>query len=193
MSLLLLGLAALLGIQASSHLSKRQAVCQIHLQAWGFDDCNGRNGYIIVGGKNIINTTRTTTYTGRGFFIAVVNFAACSASGYTNYDTYGSSAAATALATYLQGLSANTVIVCVTADSVNSANNQNLAGAVPALQKIGIADAATLDYRGKLAFVAQIGNPSATVEGLLPRNVTNAYLAVTLTGGSGSTITITKV
>ena len=56
--------------------------------------------------------------------------------------------------------------------------------AVPTLQQIGIADAATLYYRGKLAFVAQIGKPALTVEGLLPRNATSAIIAVTLTGES---------
>ena len=50
--------------------------------------------------------------------------------------------------------------------------------AVPTLQQIGIADAATLDYRGKLAFVAQIGKPALTVEGLLPRNATRAIITV---------------
>jgi len=64
--------------------------------------------------------------------------------------------------------------------------------AVSTLEKIGIADASTLDYRGKLAFVAQIGNPSLTVEGLLPRNATNAIISVTLTGPSETSLTITR-
>ena len=81
-----------------------------------------------MGGATVIDTTRTATYTGRGFFIAVVNFATCSSSGYTNYDTYGSTAAATTLATYLKGLSADTIIVGVTADSVNPTSNANLKG-----------------------------------------------------------------
>jgi len=84
------------------------------------------------------------------------------------------------------------VIVCATADSVNQAkNNANLQAAVPALEKIGIADAASFDYRAKMAFVAQIGNPSTTVEGLLPRNATDVNLAVTL-AGSATSLTITK-
>jgi hypothetical protein len=218
-SLLLMGVVALLS-QVSSELLKRQeagscdeettttaatttittatttttappTVCQIELQAWGFDDSNGKSGYIKVGGATVIVTTRTTTYSGRGFFVSVVNFATCSASGYTNYDVYGSAAAATTLAKYLQGLSANTIIAVVTADSVNSVSNTNLAAAVPTLKQIGIADAGTLDYRGKLAFVAQIGNPSITVEGLLPRNATNVNIGVSLTG-SETSLTITK-
>jgi hypothetical protein len=145
-----------------------------------------------VGGATVIDTTRTTTYSGRGIFIAVVNLATCSASGYTNYDTYGSAAPATTLANYLKGLSANTIVVGVTADSVNRiAPNSNLAAAVPTLQQIGIADAATIDYRSKLAFVAQIGKPALTVEGLLPRNATDVNIGVTLTGSETSLI-ITK-
>ena len=104
--------------------------CPISLQAWGYDDSTGRSGYIKVGGATVIDTTRTTTYTGRGFFIEVVNLATCSASGYTNYDTYGSAAAATTLANYLKGLSANTIIVCATADSENVAANNNHLAAV---------------------------------------------------------------
>ena len=100
--------------------------CPVNLQAWGYDDSTGRSGHIKVGGATVIDTTRTATYTGRGFFIAVVNLATCSASGYTNYDTYGSAAAATTLANYLKGLSANTIIVGVTADSVNPTSNANL-------------------------------------------------------------------
>jgi len=57
--------------------------------------------------------------------------------------------------------------------------------AVSTLQQIGISDAATINYRSKLAFVAQIGKPALTVEGLLPRNATSAIIAVTLTGESG--------
>jgi len=146
----------------------------------------------LVGGATVVDTTRSAAYNGRGFFIAVVNFATCSTAGFTNYDTYASAAAATTLSKYLQGLSANTVIVAVTADSVNSVSNANLKAAVSTLEKIGIADASTLDYRGKLAFVAQIGNPSLTVEGLLPRNATNAIISVTLTGPSETSLTITR-
>ena len=92
------------------------------LVAWGADDSTGPSGHIVVGGKTIVDLT----YAGRGFFIAVVNLATCSASGYTNYDTYESADVATILAQYLQGLAAGTVIVGGTADSANDESGANL-------------------------------------------------------------------
>ena len=61
------------------------------------------------------------------FVISVVNVPACSASAANNYGPYGSKTAAAALAQYLQGLSAGTVIVGVTADTANDPTGAALA------------------------------------------------------------------
>jgi hypothetical protein len=165
----------------------------VNLVSWGFDDSTGQSGQMTVGGKIISVTSRTATFTGRGFFISVVNVPACSASAANNYGPYGSKTAAAALAQYLQGLSAGTVIVGVTADTANDPTGAALAPAVSALQQIGISTAASLAYRAKLAFVAQIGNSAATLYQMLPRNSTYVQIVANIQGNAGSQVTITRV
>ena len=54
--------------------------------------------------------------------------------------------------------------------------------AVSALQQIGISTAASLAYRAKLAFVAQIGNSATTLYQMLPRNSTYVQIVANIQG-----------
>ena len=100
-------------------------MCPVSLLAWGFSDTN-QLGYITVNGTSVVNTARTSSNVGLGFYIAVLNPTKCIASGLVNYSPRYVPSDANALAKYLQGLAAGTVIVGVTADTATDINNQNL-------------------------------------------------------------------
>jgi hypothetical protein len=157
-------------------------VCPVNLLAWGYSDTS-LVGYINVNGTTLVNTTRNPSNIDMGFNIAVLNPVTCTASGLVIYSPLYVPSDATALVKYLQGLATGTVIIGVTADTATDVYNQNLAPAIPALQQIGITTAQNLNvYRSKLAFVAQIGNPSATVFQLMGAGGAGVQLNVNVQG-----------
>jgi len=166
-------------------------VCPVNLLAWGYQD-NSKIGHIIVNGTTIVDTSDTASNVGLGFYITVINTATCAAS-LVNYSPFNVPSDAGALAKHLQGLASGTVIAGVTADTTTDINNQNLLPAISTLQKIGITNAQNLNvYRSKLAFVAQIGNPSAAVYQLLAAGGPSAQLNVNVQGWIVPPVTFTQ-
>jgi len=79
---------------------------------------------------------------------------------------------------YINGLPMSTVLIGVTADDPHS-NLEKLG--VNALRSLGV-DLSELLYRGKVAFVAQIGRPSVTVSRVASPGGNNLQISVTVRG-----------
>lgn len=132
--------------------------CLIETSSWGLDTPNLTNGvgYIIING--IVWLSTGTNNIPRGFNTVELVLSNCSVSNYRQFDTYLNADNAVALATYISNLPTSTVLVGVTADEASV----SLAPAATALLNIGV-DVSGLEFRGMIAFVAQIGRPSATL------------------------------
>jgi hypothetical protein len=142
--------------------------CLVNLLGWGKDDSSTAEwvGHITLNGATVVDISESVVVASGniGFYITTLNPATCTAGPVKNYDIYDvGTSAATALAQALQGFANGTIVLGVTADTPNSGNSQNLAPAIPALVSIGITTASSLVFRSQLAFIAEIGNPSATV------------------------------
>lgn len=128
--------------------------------AWGFDDTP--NFETLIGYVTVNNFVwLTTPYTGfylRGFNTVVLDLNNCSATDIRHFDTCWDYTSSIALAEYINSLPTYTVLVGVTADDAAYSLQQV---AKDALLNIGV-DVSQLQIRGKVAFIAQIGQPSAT-------------------------------
>jgi len=140
--------------------------CSLKLQSWGDDDTSEWIGYVLVKGASYtfvdlrksvsmqIDWNRIPLI--RGFNTALIQLGTCTATDSHTFDTSLSSTASDSLAAYLQSLPSGTIIAGVTIEDAalsltNTARN--------ALLAIGV-DTTQLMFRGKLAFVATIGQPS---------------------------------
>jgi len=139
--------------------------CSLTLRSWGFADFADYSavftGYLQAGGVTLIDYTRSRISWNndiRGFNTAVIQLQTCTATNPRSFDTCAYNEAADSLATYLRGLPSGTVITGVTIDEASAALTNN---ARNALLAIGV-NTAQLQYRGKLTFVATIGQPLLT-------------------------------
>ena len=109
--------------------------------------------------------------------ILLVELFNCSLLESRNFDTGGSTAAASELSTYLQQVSDGVIIVGVTADEPTG----NLASALPALQQLGV-DVSDVQRRGSFVFVAQKGLPANTELRKSGSSSSQTRLTVTIPG-----------
>ena len=146
--------------------------------AWGFDDFPKDNGYIAISSR--INSSRViSTNTGnKGFFTAEINATTCTLSNFRNFDTCASSTDSDNMATYINGLQLNTMLIGVTADDAKNSLTYN---AINALLVIGV-DVSGLQVRGKLGFVARIGQPAVTLYQVAPPGGGNVKITANITG-----------
>jgi hypothetical protein len=128
-----------------------------------------------------VDNTNWMTGARRGFNTVELVLSDCSAINVRHFDTHGNVVEVNALTAYISGLSSNTVLVGVTADTAEAALTT---AARQALLGIGV-DMTQLSYRGKLAFIAQVGRPSATLVeiGLRYGNLTKLNAIVSRTCG----------
>jgi hypothetical protein len=138
--------------------------CLVETMAWGYDDTPNYQtaiGYITVNGVVWLTTPFTPVdYSRRGFNTVELHLDDCSVRNIRHFDTYGPDS--TSLASYINDLPTFTVLVGVTADDAQSRLQQ---AAQDALFAIGV-NVTHLSFRGKVAFVAQVGQPSAAVMNL---------------------------
>jgi len=152
--------------------------CVVTALSFGLDDTETGNGYISAG-KTTISTHGT-----RGFMMTKLDTASCSVSStdLMSFDTYGDSSESIKLANYIKGLPMYTVLIGETNDDAHDTLETQ---GWEALQGIAV----NLDgfvHRGKVAFVAQIGRPSATISRIAPPGGNNLVMSVTIIGMSNA-------
>jgi Interleukin-like EMT inducer len=133
------------------------------------------SGYIAINGNKVISST-ISGY--RGFNLVRIDVSSCSASNIVHYDTNINTANSENMATYINSLPSNTVLVGITADDAQGALTLN---AKSALLAIGV-DVNGLQFRGKVCFMAQVGQPAMTVSQVDPPGVSNLMLTVEVIG-----------
>lgn len=114
----------------------------------------------------------------RGVATAILDPVKCTSSNYLNFDTYGSVDNTINLTNYVTNLSVGTILQGITQDEPSYL----LASAVPTLQKVLNVNVSSLYFRGKFAFVAQIGNTGMTVSSVQPSGGNNLNLVAVVTG-----------
>ena len=89
------------------------------------------------------------------------------------------------MATYINTIPLNTVLIGITSDD---AQNNLTQSARSALMAIGV-NVTGLQFRGKVAFVAQIGRPTVTVSQVSPSGGASLKIILNVTGKFDSTYT----
>ena len=117
----------------------------------------------------------TTTVAYRGFNLVQLDVSSCSPSNILHFDTHATTTNSDNMATYINGLSLYTVLIGVTSGEAQGSLTQN---AKSALLAIGV-NVAGLQFRGKVSFVAQIGQPAMTVSQVAPPGGSNLDMTVT--------------
>ena len=163
--------------------------CVIDTVSYGNSDLTGLSGYIAINGNRVVNTpSNYGTY--KSFNLVELNVSSCSASDIRHYDTSINIGACVTtadysdnMATYINSLPLNTVLIGVTAGDAQECLTQN---AKSALLAIGV-NVTGLQPGGKVSFVAQIGQPKMTMSQVVdPSNVYNLKAAVNVAGKSYS-------
>jgi len=133
--------------------------CHIELRTWGYNDME-QIGYAKVNGHREVNYERPGLNDQiRGFNFNILRRTDCRTTESEHFDTYKSNSASADLAQYLGSLAPGTVLYGVTCDEPTQALQPV---ARNALQDIGI-NVTNLHHRGKLTFVAVVGQASSTV------------------------------
>jgi len=130
--------------------------CKIEMRSIGEEDSDydvSQLSYISVNGLKVFSDT--VKY--RGINLVLLDPIKCIGYFHAQYDTYGDSLAAAALATFLDGLDDGTWVLGVSEDSANAM----LDPAGPMLKSLGV-DVDSLGYRQKVIFVIKIGDLSQT-------------------------------
>lgn len=140
--------------------------------SWGGNDTIKYNGYIAINGNKLMGTTR-------GFTLVRLSSLSCSASDVRSYDTFNSVADGDNMATYINNLPQNTVLVGVTTDEARYSLSSN---GISALTNIGL-NVSALQFCGKMAFVVKKGQPASTVSQVAPSAGSNVKIIVNVTGG----------
>ena len=126
--------------------------------AFGYNNMP-QTGYIKVNGQTAVATQFASGDVNRGVTTGVLNIQnSCTLESVMHFDTCANASYANQMASYIQSLSNDTVLVAVSAD--DAAWSMSTAG-VSTLAAIG-ADITGLEFRGKFAFVAVIGRPEET-------------------------------
>jgi Interleukin-like EMT inducer len=153
------------------------AECLIETMAWGSNDTSMLNGYIAINGNRVFSTASGPC---RGFNIVQLNVNSCLMSdvGLRSFDTSVSTTASDAMATYINSLPLNTVLIGITSDEPQTALTQN---AKSALLAIGV-NVTGLQFRGKVSFVAQIGRPTMTISKVAFSGGASLQITLNVTG-----------
>ena len=136
----------------------------------GYKDiiCYGSDATISINGKTIVSTDT------RGVTIATLNPTSCTLSDVSTFDPYASVSNTQALMTYVSSLHTGTFVLAITFDDPET----NLSPSYSLLkQKLGV-DLSSLQFRGKFAFMAQVGSPQKAVLSLLAPGGDPASLSV---------------
>jgi Interleukin-like EMT inducer len=152
------------------------AVCLVETSSYGFDDIKPSSGYIAINGIPVINNTFGNAHL--GFSTVELNVASCSSSNIREFNTHSELNDSVSLATYINSLPVYTVLIGITADEASYKLNQV---AVTALLTIGV-NVTELQYRGKVSFVALIGQPALAVSQVAPPGGENLKLRVLVAG-----------
>jgi Interleukin-like EMT inducer len=161
--------------------------------SWGSNDASTISGYIAINGNRVVNTPLKFCTTVclpsdyAGFNLVELNVSSCSASNIRHYDTSAKTANSENMATYINSLPLNTVLIGVTAEDAQRSLTSNArsltSNAKSALLTIGV-DVSELQEAGKLSFVVQIGQPTLTASEVADPSGYNLKLTVNLTGTS---------
>jgi len=134
------------------------ANCWIEAQAYGWFSVGNLVGFVKLNNVAVWEAAlRLTAPNLRGVNILLVELFNCSLLESRNFDTGGSTTAASELSTYLRQVNHGVIIVGVTAEEPTS----RLANDLPALQQLGV-DVSDVRHRGSFVFVAQKGFPAKT-------------------------------
>jgi Interleukin-like EMT inducer len=143
--------------------------------SWGNNEFIIYSGYIAINGNRVISTT-TDTY--RGFNFIILNVSLCSTAQLRTFDTWASTNNSNNMATYINTLPLNTVLIGITSDDAQNNLTQN---AKSALLAIGV-NVAGLQFRGKVSFVAQIGRPAMTISKVAFSGGASLQITLNVTG-----------
>ena len=131
-------------------------VCQIEAVSWGADDNAQLSGYIAINGNRVINTT---SYAYIGINLVELDVSSCSASNIRHFNTHDLYSESDNMAIYINSLPLNTVLIGVSSDETQYRMSQN---GLSALSAIGVS-MTELQWRSKVSFVAQVGQPAKSV------------------------------
>ena len=147
--------------------------------SWGNADATILSGYIAINGDRVLSTT---SFVYRGFNIVQLNLSSCLSTdtGPRSFDTWANTTNSDNMATYINSLPLNTVLIGITSDEPLLSLTNN---AKSALLAIGV-NVNGLQWRGKVSFVAQIGRQDIALSQVAPPGGTNLELNVLVTGNS---------
>jgi hypothetical protein len=132
--------------------------------SWGYDDTPNYKtvtGYVVI--NKVVWLTTSWQAAARGFITVEIDIDNCSATNIRQFDAYASTSNADALAGYIVGLPATTILIGVNADEAPSSLTKLARNTLLAID----VNVTQLAYRGKVAFISHVGRSSATVE-LMP-------------------------
>jgi Interleukin-like EMT inducer len=151
--------------------------------SWGISDTSANvysNRYISINGNRV-------TYISSGFNLVELNVSSCSSANVRNY--YASifnNNSYTIMASYINSLPLNTVLIGSTGNDVQQYMTAN---ATSALLAIGV-NVTGLQYGAKVAFMARIGQPTKTFSQLAPPRGNYLKTIWTVTGEQLRSITV---
>lgn len=148
--------------------------CVLDLLSYGYLDTNGMTAALRINSVTAFSTTYSGLPFYRGVIMSELNLETCTVVNTTVFDTNINSEG---LVAYIQRIQVGRIMVAITADEPYS----QLGAATSTLTSLGL-DLSPLNYRGKFAFVTQIGSPSKTVSLVKPSRGTNAHIGVRVQG-----------
>ena len=138
--------------------------CVVNMISRGLDDCYGNDPSTV-----IANGTTVVSETNRGLYLAALVPASCSVTDFERFDTSsysGNSVNNTIrLLNYLNQTPNGTLLICINWDDVTSSALQSACPFI--LDTLGV-DLSPIQFRGKVAFMTEIGYPEKAVASLLP-------------------------
>jgi len=131
--------------------------CTLDVLSWGLDD-QLHFGHIILNGVVAFEAPSATGSWITGVSIGILNYDNCTLINIRTFDTYCCGDQTAALVSYISNVQNGSILVAVTSDEPWSA----LQSAYPILKSNGV-DTGILGYRGKFAFVSQVGGEAGYV------------------------------
>ena len=146
---------------------------------WGGSDNALNTGYVAINGIRVLNTNSGDYI---GFNLVQLDVSSCSSTNILHFDTFGFTAEADAMATYINSLPLYTVLIGITSDEASFRLTQNAKNVFNAIRT----SMDSLQFRGKGYFMAQIGQPSTSVSQLGSIGGNNLKIYANVTGISKS-------
>jgi len=129
----------------------------LDLLSWGFDD-QYQFAHIIVNGVVAFETTSSTGSWVTGVSVGILNYDDCALNNITTFDTYCCGNQTAALISYISNLQNGSILVAITSDDPFT----SLLSAYPILESNGV-NTGLLGFRGKFAFISQVGGEAGYV------------------------------